>query len=195
MPGQNNKTPRVEQISYLLWSNNAKKFPKYIQKIVNKKGFDEKRPDASEIEFQRYSDIVLYTKLSEIRKEMPVADNDIICFLTVVDENGNETTSYHELPSRNIETVLHPIIGTDVAKCEEHRTITWGANRHQNLIGLIDDGNTHYRATYRVFKTGVDDKRKQIFKKAFYEGTLTDAEISRYTDNLGKHARQNRKMR
>ena len=79
MPGQNNKTPRVEQISYLLWSNNAKKFPKYIQKLVNKKGFDEKRPDASEIEFQRYSDIVLYTKLSEIRKEMPVADNDIIC--------------------------------------------------------------------------------------------------------------------
>lgn len=195
MPGQNNKTPRVEQISYLLWSNNAKKFPKYIQKLVNKKGFDEKRPDASEIEFQRYSDIVLYTKLSEIRKEMPVADNDIICFLTVIDGNGNETTSYHELPSRNIETVLHPIIGTDVTKCEEHRTITWGANRHQNLIGLIDDGDTHYRATYRVFKTGVNDKRKQIFKKAFYEGTLTDAEISRYTDNLGKYARQNRKMR
>lgn len=180
-------TPNKKQISYVLWSNDRLRFSRYIWRIVDRMKFYKERPDATDDEFNKFINIRLYEELTDIRKTGICLNNDIICIAIKENTSTNAISFYKGNSDNNLFQFIKPVIGNDVDKYNETRTITWGVSRYKNLIGLIQDNGTEYFLIYRMFKSGLAKNQKEHFKELCNTGELSEKDINCYTESIGKY--------
>lgn len=65
--------------------------------------------------------------------------------------------------------------------------IEWFVDNRKNFRGIENhhDGTNYY--LYRVFKENISDEQMDNFLDKVYNGTFTSADVSRYTESVGKH--------
>ena len=135
----------------------------------------EEYPDADE---QRLYELMMERNASyldderinlNIRMNQPIL---VICDLGLW--NGRRM-GYAEFPSGNIRDCL--FTATDY--------VTWYVDKEGDFRcdAIHHDGTNHY--LYRVYKNGVSESSKERLKEKIIDGTVTRADITRFTKRLG----------
>ena len=159
----------AEPFHYVIWSNLNLDYEEGI------KFARENYPDEPEDRLlQRYieeNDEIL----ADERLNLDIQYNQPIIIIGDLGFWNGRARGYKDVPSGNIKDCLY----SDTDKTE------WFIDEHGDLRAEAahHDGTNYY--LYRVFKDNVTEEQIEDFKDKIYTGTLTDADIRKYTHRLG----------
>ena len=135
----------------------------------------EEAPDASEIELLE----MMYERneeyLQDERINLNIQFEHPILVIGNLGRWNGRGTGYKEIPSGNVRDCLR--LDTDYA--------SWYVDKQGDLRcdAIHHDGVNHYR--YRAYRPRVTQEQMEALKDKIYEGTVTEADIDRYTRRLG----------
>lgn len=135
----------------------------------------EEAPDASEIELLE----MMYERneeyLQDERINLNIQFEHPILVIGNLGRWNGRVTGYKEIPSGNVRDCLR--LDTDYA--------SWYVDKQGDLRcdAIHHDGVNHYR--YRAYRPCVTQEQMEALKDKIYEGTVTEADIDRYTRRLG----------
>ena len=160
---------KKEPFHYVIWSNLNLDYEDGIEFAR------ENYPDEPEDRLlQRYieeNDEIL----ADERLNLDIQYNQPIIIIGDLGFWNGRAHGYKDVPSGNIKDCLY----SDTDKTE------WFIDEHGDLRAEAahHDGTNYY--LYRVFKDSVTEEQIEDFKEKIYTGTLTDADIRKYTYRLG----------
>lgn len=137
---------------------------------------EEQYPDATENELYRLMCEINSDYLEDERINLNIQlPEEIVCIADLGLWNGRKS-GYHIIKSGNIADCLY-------SKYDP----TWFVDGYGNLRcdDVHHDGTNHY--LYRMWKPGLSESAKNTFLWKIYEGTVTSADITRYTRRIGDY--------